>query len=152
MQMVRDAVIVLVLIVVIFIASQSCFIVTEWEHAVVTRFGNPVKVVLARVMKKPEYALRLDGVQAQIKAAGVSQIIVGPGIHFKTPFIERVKFFDSRANLYVSQPYDIVTGDKKKIHLDNFALWRIENPLVFWQTVQDDYGARSRLDAFVFSN
>lgn len=152
MHALKEILFVILVILALVLVEESCFVVTEWEHAVVTRFGNPVKVVLARVMTRPDYAARLALVEGEFKKSGVFTVRRGPGVYFKTPFIERVKFFESRANLYMSGTYDIVTGDKKKIHLDNFALWRIENPLLFWQTVQDDFGARGRLDAFVFSN
>jgi membrane protease subunit HflC len=46
-------------------------------------------------------------------------------------------------------PNQIPTKDKKYIEVDTTARWKIVDPLKFIQTVQNERGARSRLDAIL---
>jgi hypothetical protein len=53
----------------------------------------------------------------------------GPGLYMKIPFLQKVILLEDRILEYDSEPTDIVTRDKKHLLLDNFARWRIVNPL-----------------------
>jgi membrane protease subunit HflC len=75
----------------------------------------------------------------------------GPGIYFKIPFLQEVASYDGREILYVAQAKDVVTRDKQKLLVDNYALWRIDNPQRFFATVHDQQGALQRLDDFVYA-
>ena len=104
-----------------FIIFSSLFTVSEIQQAVVTQLGRPVRVVKS------------------------------PGLHFKLPFLQQVMFFDNRLLDYDSAPTEVVTKDKKALVVDNYSRWRIKDPLLMLQTVQDENGAQARLDDIIYS-
>ncbi len=109
------------IIVVIIVISQSVFTVDQTQYAVVFQLGKPIREIYS------------------------------PGLYFKLPFIQNVKYFDNRLLEYDSAPAEIITGDKKNLVVDNYARWKIVNPLLFYQTVRDYLGAQSRLDDIIYS-
>jgi membrane protease subunit HflC len=101
---------------VIFL-SNSFFIVNEPQQVIITQFGKPV-----------------------------GSMIDKPGVHFKIPFIQTAHFFDKRFLEWNGSPNQVPTKDKRFIWVDMFARWRIHDPLLFFQRVHDERGAKSRLD------
>ncbi|WP_319203113.1 protease modulator HflC [uncultured Ilyobacter sp.] len=111
-----------VLVLIVIIFASSVFQVSEIQKAVVLRFGKPV-----------------------------GKEINTSGLKFKVPFIDNVVYFDKRLLDYDAEPKDLITKDKKNIVIDNYARWRIIDPLLFLQTVQDEKGAQARLDDIIYS-
>jgi membrane protease subunit HflC len=74
-----------------------------------------------------------------------------PGLHTKIPFVQDVILFEQRLLDYDARPAEILTSDKKNLVVDNFAKWRIVDPLKFYKTVRDVRGASSRLDDIIFA-
>ena len=99
------------------VLNSTTFIVNETEQAIVTQFGKPV-----------------------------GPPITTPGIHFKVPLIQDTHFFDKRFLGWDGDPNQIPTKDKRFIWVDNYARWRIIDPLRFFQRVRDERGAQTRLD------
>ena len=95
----------------------SAFVVDEAEQAIITQFGRPV-----------------------------GEPILTPGVHLKVPFIQTVHFFDKRFLEWDGSPNQIPTKDKRFIWVDTYARWRIHDPLLFYQRVQNERGAHTRLD------
>jgi membrane protease subunit HflC len=79
------------------------------------------------------------------------EIITKPGLYFKIPFIQKVRYFSKQLLDNDSPPAEVITRDKKNLLIDNFSLWRITNPLKFLETVRSVNGARARLDDIVYS-
>ena len=117
----RMAVIMVALLGAAFVLFSSLFTVSEIQQAVVTQLGKPVRVVK------------------------------NPGLHFKLPFFQQVIFFDNRLLDYDSAPTEVVTKDKKALVVDNYSRWRIKDPLLMLQTVQNENGAQARLDDIIYS-
>ena len=117
--MINRSTIFLGLIVVLgfFVLFLSGFVVDEAEQAIITQFGKPV-----------------------------GDPIVTPGVHFKVPFVQTVHFFDKRFLEWDGSPNQIPTKDKRFIWVDTYARWRIHDPLLFYQRVQNERGAHTRLD------
>lgn len=107
---------VLGLIILIIILS-SAFVVNETEQVVITRLGKPVR--------KP---------------------IDQPGIHFKMPFFEDLNRFEKRFLEWDGDPNQVPTKDKRFVWVDTYGRWRIVDPLLFFQRVRDERGAKARLD------
>ena len=80
------------------------------------------------------------------------EIITEPGLYFKIPFMQNVKYFSKQLLDNDSPPAEVITRDKKNLLIDNFSLWRITNPLKFLETVRSINGARARLDDIVYSD
>jgi membrane protease subunit HflC len=77
--------------------------------------------------------------------------ITEPGLKFKIPFYHQVTFFDKRILDYDAPARDVITSDKKTLVIDNFAKWRIVDPLKVYQAFQTQRGALQRLDDIVYS-
>jgi len=115
------------------------------EQAVVTRFG---KVVRAIVPEKTEAIVR--AIENDPRLSGVS-IVEGHGLFFKTPFIESVDKYLANLLTYDTEPREVTTKDKKKLILDNFSQWRIENPALFAMSMKTEGNAHTRLDDIMYS-
>ncbi|MEG2005429.1 MAG: protease modulator HflC, partial [Bilophila sp.] len=103
------------------LATQCLFVVHQTEKALVIQLGDPV------------------------------DRIYGPGLHGKLPFIQNVITFDARVLDYEARAAEALTSDKKTIVLDNYARWRIVDPLQFYRSVRTIPGAQARLDDVVYS-
>ncbi len=111
---------VILIIIGLFVAAvvlfNTLFVVSEGQQAIVTQFGAPI-----------------------------GDVSYG-GLHFKLPFVQKVKYFDKRILQWDGDPTEIPTKDKKFIWVDTTARWKIVDPLLYFKTVATDIGAQSRLD------
>ncbi len=108
--------------VAIILVLSSIYQVDEINQAIVLQFGAPVATVTT------------------------------PGLHLKLPWpFQAVTYFDKRLLDYDSSPTEILTQDKKNLLLDNYAKWRIVDPLKFFISVHDENGAQARLDDIIYS-
>jgi len=97
------------IIVLLILLSLSTFTVDQREFALVFRLGEIVSV-------KKE-----------------------PGLYFKTPIVENVKFFDKRILTYESeQPDRFITSEKKNVLVDSYIKWRIIDPSKYYVSVNGD--------------
>ncbi len=110
----------ILIIILVFVAYNGFYIVDEGEQTVITQFGEPIG-------------------DAKKDA----------GLYFKTPFIQKVHYFDKRILKWDGDPNEIPTQDKMYIWLDTIARWQIEDPLLFLQTMTDENRALSRLDPMI---
>ena len=103
----------------IFIAvifiSQTLYVVTEIERAVKLRFGEIV------------------------------QFDVEPGLHFKWPIVNSVRYFDSRILTLDAQPQRYLTSEKKALMVDSFIKWRVKDVARYFTTTGGDEERAKRL-------
>lgn len=135
------------LLIAIVLLSSSCYIVNEREQVVVTRFNRPVRVIVG------DRAADIDVIKQEIAGLNMGSVAIasGPGLYFKMPFVDAPERLPDTLIEYDSDPEHIVTRDKKQLSLDNFAWWRIENPLLFRLRVQNVAGAQGKLDDIIYS-
>lgn len=105
----------------LFVLSQVTFVVTETNQAIILQLGEY------------RYTAR------------------DPGLYFKLPFIQDAVYFDRRLLSSDAAPQEYLTLDKKRVQVDHVTRWRIVDPLTFFISVQNESGARARLDDVVFS-
>jgi membrane protease subunit HflC len=67
------------------------------------------------------------------------------GLHFKLPW-QSIETFDSRLLESDAAPNDVITKDKKTILVDNYARWRIIDPLKVYQVARTQTGVASRME------
>ena len=106
-----------VLVGALILVSQAIYTVNEVEQVIITQFGEPV-----------------------------GDPITTPGLKFKVPFIQTVNRFDKRFLEWDGDPNQIPTRDRRFIWVDTYARWRITDPLLFFQRLQNERGAQTRLD------
>ncbi|MDR1850448.1 MAG: protease modulator HflC [Zoogloeaceae bacterium] len=98
-----------VLAVFLIFASMSLFTVDQREYALVLQLGE------------------------------VKQVIKEPGLHFKWPLIQNVRFFDNRVlTLDSPDPELFITSEKKNVQVDSYVKWRIVDPRLFYVSVNGD--------------
>ena len=115
---------IVLLVLGLFFATWKLvfFTVPQWMQAVVVRLGEPVRTVRE------------------------------PGLYVKLPFVQEVLYFDRRILDYDAQPRELLTVDKQQLAVDNYARFRIIDPLQYYRTVRNEAGAQSRLDDILYSN
>lgn len=101
----------------LLVVSQATFVVDEAEQVVITQFGKPT-----------------------------GDAITTPGLHWKTPFIQKANYFEKRYLEWDGDPNQVPTKGKKFIFVDTYARWQITDPLKFFKRVQNERKAQSRLD------
>lgn len=122
MKTVSGIILALVFIVMLAFMTGTVYIVDEARQVVITQFGRP--------MGGP---------------------ITAAGLHFKTPFIQTANYFDKRLLQWDGDPNQIPTKDKKYIWVDTTARWKIDDPLKFLQSVNNEMSAQARLDDIINS-
>lgn len=104
------------------LASASVYTLDAREVAVVTSFGAPVRTVTE------------------------------PGLYVRAPWpVHEVERFDARARLLEVAPAELLTGDKKNLVVEAFAIWRVADPQRFLEAVGGVEAAEAQLGDLVTS-
>jgi len=76
-----------------------------------------------------------------------------PGLAFKLPFIQDVTYYEKRVlSLIPQDAQEVILSDQKRLMVDAYARYKITDPLLFYQTVRNENGARGRLEAIIDSS
>ena len=108
-------------------------------------------VLVVVVMSTSMFTVHMTQSVVLLELQKPKRIITEPGLYFKIPFIQTVKYFSKQLLDNDSPPAEVITRDKKNLLIDNFSLWRITDPLKFLETVRSQNGARDRLDDIIYS-
>lgn len=112
----------LVAILAIFLVSNMFYVLEPNESALVKQFG--------RVVSEQS----------------------SPGVYFKAPFIQTVTYTNMAEHLYDLEASDVITSDKKTMIADCYAIWRVTDPLKFYQSLaSSSKTAESRIDVAVYN-
>ena len=108
----------------LIVASFSAFFtVNQTQQALVLQFGEPKRTIQE------------------------------PGLAFKLPFIQDVIYYEKRVlSLIPQDAEEVILSDQKRLQVDAYARYQIEDPLLFYQTVRNELGARGRLEAIIDSS
>jgi modulator of FtsH protease HflC len=109
------------LIVALIAAYSTLFTVYQTRQALVVRLGQPVRVVSE------------------------------PGLNYKVPLIDSVIHVDKRILDLENPAQEVIAFDQKRLVVDAFARYRINDALKFYQTVGTVEGANSRLSTLLNS-
>ena len=102
---------------------SSLFTVDQTQQALVIQFGEPKRTIQE------------------------------PGLAFKVPFIQDVVYYEKRVlSLIPKDAEEVILSDQKRLQVDAYARYKIEDPLLFFQTVRNEIGARGRLEAIIDSS
>ena len=74
-----------------------------------------------------------------------------PGLHFKVPFLDSVKYFTKATMLYDIPPSEVLTSDKQNMTVDCYILWSISNPQQFYRALGTTLEAEERLNAITYN-
>jgi membrane protease subunit HflC len=80
----------------------------------------------------------------------VTEVITAPGLHFKWPFIQNVRFFDARIlTLDTPDAERYITSEKKNLLVDTFVKWKIDDARQYYKSVGDEVQAQTRISQTV---
>jgi len=111
-----------VLGVLFFLWNFVFFVVEEREQAIVVQLGNPQSTVTE------------------------------PGLYMMIPFIQNVVYFDDRILEIDTPQAESLSSDEKRVVVSAFARYRIVDPLLFYQAVNNRSVAEQRLSQQLTSN
>ncbi|MBL7479646.1 protease modulator HflC [Legionella bononiensis] len=92
----------ILIFLILVLLLTSVFTVTQGQQGIILRLGRLVK----------------DNQTDKVK-------VLNPGLHFKTPFIESVRIFDTRIQTMDIKSTRIVTKEKKDVMVDYYVKWQI---------------------------
>jgi len=78
------------------------------------------------------------------------QALKDPGLKVKMPW-QNVVYYDKRVLDLDPPKQQVILSDQKRLDVDSYARFKIVDPLLFFQTVKDEMGARSRLSPIINS-
>ncbi len=103
------------------ILFANLFIVKENEYRVVRQFGE------------------------------IKRIVQEPGLHMKVPFIQSVTTLPKNQLTYNFSEEEINTKDKKRMIIDNYAVWKITSPGKMISNAGNIVNAETRMGEFIYS-
>src|SRR3954452_23845764 len=110
-----------ILLVALILAYGALFTVYQTRQALVVRLGQPVRVVTE------------------------------PGLHFKIPLIDSVISVDKRILDLENPAQEVIASDQKRLVVDAFARYRINDVLKFYQSVGSVERVNSQLSILLNS-
>lgn len=117
----RFGLFLILLIALLLLLFSSLFIVKEGEYKVIRQFGEVVRI-------KTE-----------------------PGLGMKVPFIQSVSSLPKYQMTYDVSQAEINTKDKKRMIIDNYAIWKIVDPKKMIANARTVENAESRMEEFIYS-
>ena len=110
-----------------------------------------VILLLFMLGASPFFILDLTQTAIVVQLGEPKRTLTEPGLKLKKPVFEEVIYFDKRLLDYDVPAREVITQDKKTILIDNFAKWRIVDPLMVYKAFQTQRGALQRLDDIIYS-
>ena len=135
------------LILLLVIINESVFIVGEAEQSVVSRFGVIKQIVINR--QNDFHDRYADLLKDEITLTKDVKIVVGSGLHFKVPFVDKVETFSSKLYTYVSDSEVVNTAEKKQYYVQTYAQWYIADPALFSLKLGNMTSAENQLDNLI---
>ncbi|MEX1249677.1 MAG: protease modulator HflC [Hyphomonas sp.] len=118
--------ILIVSILGLIIASNVFFIVRQSQQAIVLQVGRPV---------------------ALINEPGKDEA----GLHMKIPIIQQVEIIDKRNLGLDIEGIQVLASDQRRLRVDAFVRWRINDPLRYYQRFRTEEAAQSQLNRITTS-
>jgi modulator of FtsH protease HflC len=106
-------------VIAAIVGYSALFTVYQTRLALVVRLGQPVRVVTT------------------------------PGLNFKIPLIDSVIYVDKRILDLENAAQEVIASDQKRLVVDAFARYKINDALKFYQAVGSIEGANSRLSTLL---
>jgi modulator of FtsH protease HflC len=118
---IKLGILAIIVIGLLVLVFTNIFVVKEGEYKVIRQFGEVV---------------RIDDT---------------PGISYKIPFIQSVTTLPKYQMAYDVSEAEINTKDKKRMLIDNYAVWRIEDPKKMISNARTVVNAETRMEEFIYS-
>ncbi|MES0811181.1 protease modulator HflC [Roseibium sp. SCPC15] len=119
----RSGFLAIVLVAIAVVGYLSVYVVHPTQQALVLQFG--------KIIEQPK---------------------TESGFYFKIPFVQNVVYLDKRVLNLNMPPLEPISSDKKRLVVDAFARYKISDPVLFYQRVQNVQTANRRLSTLLQSS
>ena len=97
------------------------------------------------------YTVREDQYACTFRFSEIVNTTENPGLHFKVPFVDSVKYFSKATQFYDIPPSEVLTSDKQNMTVDCYILWQIADPQQFYRALGTTGKAEERLNAITYN-
>ena len=97
------------------------------------------------------YTVREDQYACTFRFSEIVSTTETPGLHFKVPFVDTVKYFSKATQFYDIPPSEVLTSDKQNMTVDCYILWEISDPQQFYRALGTTGKAEERLNAITYN-
>ena len=110
-----------------------------------------IVLVLVIVLSGSIYTVREDQYACTFRFSEIVHTTDAPGLHFKVPFLDTVKYFSKATQFYDIPPSEVLTSDKQNMTVDCYILWEISDPQQFYRALGTTGKAEERLNAITYN-
>ena len=110
-----------------------------------------IVIALVIVGSSGVYTVRENEYACTVRFSKIINTTGDAGLHFKVPFIDSIKVFPKATMLYDISPSEVTTLDKQNMTVDSYVMWKINDPLKFYQSLGTVSAAEQRLDAITYN-
>ena len=97
------------------------------------------------------YTVRENEYACTVRFSQIIETTAQPGLHFKVPFLDHVRYFTKATQFYDIPPSEVLTSDNQNMTVDCYVLWKVSDPLKFYQTLGSASVAEERLNALTYN-
>ena len=110
-----------------------------------------IAVLAVIVLSDSFFTVRENEYACTVRFSAIIDTTAEPGLHFKVPFVDSVKYFPNTTMLYDIPPSEVLTSDKQNMTVDCYILWSISDPKLFYQALGSTGVAEDRLDNLTYN-
>ncbi len=127
----RRIVTLLLLLTLAVVGSFCIVILDERQQAFRTLLNDPEPTLFGYSLNRP--------------------VLTKPGWYFRIPGLHQLYTYDRRLLRYEANPRDLYTSEKLLLEVDYYAIWRIADPQLFFESIRTLPEALGRLDTITYS-
>lgn len=124
----------------------------EWKKYTVTGVIIVATLLITALIISNLYVVQQNEYKVVRQFGEVKRVINEPGLNYKLPFIQNVTTLPKYLLVYDVPSAEINTLDKKRIMVDNYAVWRIDDPKALIENARAVSVVEGRLGDIIYSN
>ena len=110
-----------------------------------------ILLILAIGLSGSLYTVRENQYACTFRFSEIVNTTETPGLHFKMPFVDSVKYFSKATQFYDIPPSEVLTSDKQNMTVDCYILWQVSDPQQFYRALGTTAKAEERLNAITYN-
>ncbi|SME91395.1 protease FtsH subunit HflC [Tistlia consotensis] len=111
--------------------------------------GGILLVVLAILVFSATFTVQQTQQAVIVQFGAIQRTVSTPGLHFKVPFIQEVRYLEKRVLNLDPEAETIVLADQRRLIVDAFVRYRIVAPQQFIRVAISEANLRNRLEPIV---
>ncbi len=120
-------------IFILILLSMSVSIVPETKQAIISSYGQPLRIVNKYHPKQPFGA-------------------TNAGLTFRIPLVEQIQWIDKRVLSVEMERQEVLSTDQLRLQVDAFARFRVTEPAIMYRTIRTEDLLRDQLRTILGSS